>query len=84
GLFIPTKREYKMGEEVFVLLSLMDETDRIPIAGKIIWKTPSGSEGYRSTGIGIQFSDQDKGTARNKIENYLAGALESDRATHTM
>jgi type IV pilus assembly protein PilZ len=84
GLFIPTKREYKMGDEVFVLLSLMDETDRIPIAGKIIWKTPSGSEGYRATGIGIQFSDQDKGTARNKIENYLAGALESDRATHTM
>lgn len=84
GLFIPTKREYTMGDEVFVLLSLMDEVDRIPIAGKIVWKTPAGSEGYRATGIGIQFSDQDNGTARNKIENYLAGALESDRATHTM
>jgi len=84
GLFIPTNREYKMGEEVFMLLSLMEETERIPIAGKIIWKTPPGSEGYRATGIGVQFSDQDGGGARNKIENYLAGALESARSTHTM
>ncbi len=84
GLFIPTKRKYEMGEEVFMLLNLMDETERLPIAGKIIWKTPAGSEGYRATGVGVQFSDQDQGTARNKIENYLAGALESDRTTHTM
>ena len=84
GLFIPTKREYQMGDEVFILLSLMDEPERIPIAGKIIWKTPAGSEGFRASGIGIQFSDQDNGLARNKIETYLAGALESDRSTHTM
>ncbi|OAI20142.1 MULTISPECIES: PilZ domain-containing protein [Methylomonas] len=84
GLFIPTKREYDMGEEVFMLLNLMDETERLPIAGKIIWKTPNGAEGYRAAGIGVQFSDQDGGMARNKIETYLAGALESDRSTHTM
>lgn len=84
GLFIPTKRDYEMGEEVFMLLSLMEETERLPIAGKIIWKTPVGAEGYRAAGIGVQFSDQDGGTARNKIETYLAGALESDRSTHTM
>ncbi len=84
GLFIPTKREYEMGEEVFMLLNLMDETERLPIAGKIIWKTPVGAEGYRAAGVGVQFSDQDGGAARNKIENYLAGALESDSPTHTM
>lgn len=84
GLFIPTKREYQMGEEVFMLLNLMEETERLPIAGKIIWKTPEGAEGYRAAGIGVQFSDQDGGTARNKIENYLAGALDGDRSTHTM
>ncbi|WP_305907226.1 PilZ domain-containing protein [Methylomarinum sp. Ch1-1] len=84
GLFIPTKRDYDMGEEVFMLLNLMEETERLPIAGKIIWKTPVGAEGYRATGIGVQFSDQDGGTARNKIETYLAGSLESDRSTHTM
>ena len=84
GLFIPTNREYEMGQEVFLLLNLMEETERLPIAGKIIWITPTGSEGYRASGVGVQFSDQDGGLSRNKIENYLAGSLESDRSTHTM
>ncbi|MGR8933170.1 MAG: PilZ domain-containing protein [Gammaproteobacteria bacterium] len=84
GLFIPTSRPYEMGQEVFMLLNLMDETERIPIAGKVIWKTPVGSENNRSPGIGVQFSPEDGGATRNKIETYLAGALESDRPTHTM
>lgn len=84
GLFIPTNREYELGEEVFMLINLIDETERMPVAGKIIWITPNGAEGYRATGVGVQFSDQDGGMARNKIENYLAGAIESDRPTHTM
>ncbi len=84
GLFIPTNREYELGEEVFMLINLIDETERLPVAGKIIWITPNGAEGYRATGVGVQFSDQDGGIARNKIENYLAGAIESDRPTHTM
>lgn len=84
GLFIPTNRDYEMGQEVFLLLNLMEETERLPIVGKIIWKTPARSGNYRSCGIGVQFSDQDGGVARNKIETYLAGALDSDRSTHTM
>jgi type IV pilus assembly protein PilZ len=84
GLFIPTDREYQMGQEVFMLLHLMEEPERLPIAGKVIWKTPVGSSGYRTSGIGVQFSDQDGGLARAKIENYLAGALGTDRSTHTM
>ena len=84
GLFIPTNRQYEMGQEVFMLLNLMEETERLPIAGKIIWKTPSGSDSYRATGIGVQFTDQDGGLARSKIETYLAGALTADRSTHTM
>ncbi len=84
GLFIPTNKKYQLGDEVFMLLTLMDETERIPVAGKIIWITPAGAEGNRAAGIGVQFSDQDDGMARNKIETYLAGALKSDRPTHTM
>jgi type IV pilus assembly protein PilZ len=83
GLFIPTDREYQMGQEVFMLLNLMEEPERLPIAGKVIWKTPTGSSGYRTSGIGVQFSDQDGGLARAKIETYLAGAS-GDRSTHTM
>ena len=84
GLFIPTNKKYRLGDEVFMLLTLMEETERIPVAGKIIWITPIGAEGNRAAGIGVQFSEQDDGMARNKIETYLAGALKSDRPTHTM
>ena len=84
GLFIPTKNNYALGDEVFMLLTLMDETEKIPVAGKIIWITPKGAQGARAAGVGVQFSDLDNGAARNKIETYLAGALQSDRATHTM
>ena len=84
GLFIPTTKEYKLGDEVFMLLTLMEETEKLPVAGKIVWITPKGSQGNRAAGIGVQFSDQDGGAARSKIETYLAGALKSDRQTHTM
>lgn len=84
GLFIPTIKRYQLGDEVFMLLTLMEESERIPVAGKVVWITPQGSEGNRAAGIGVQFSDQDGGVARNKIEGYLAGALQSERPTHTM
>jgi type IV pilus assembly protein PilZ len=84
GLFIPTKKSYQIGDEVFMLLTLMDETEKLPVAGKIVWITPPGAQGNRAAGIGVQFSDPDDGVARNKIEGYLAGALDSDRPTHTM
>lgn len=83
GLFIPTNKSYKLGDEIFMLLNLMDEPEKIPVAGKVVWVTPKGAQGNRAAGIGVQFSDQDN-TAISKIENYLAGSLESERATHTM
>jgi type IV pilus assembly protein PilZ len=83
GLFIPTGKSYKLGDEVFMLLSLMDEAEKIPVAGKVVWVTPKGAQGNRAAGIGVQFSDQDN-IAVSKIENYLAGMLTSDKPTHTM
>jgi len=84
GLFIPTASSYNMGDEVFMLLNLMGEEEKIPVAGKVIWLTPRGAQGKRTAGIGVQFSDQDGGTTQKKIENYLAGALGGDKPTHTM
>ncbi len=84
GLFIPTDKAYNLGDEVFMLLTLMDETEKIPVAGKIIWITPKGAQGNRTAGVGVQFSEKDDGTAQKKIETYLAGALGADRPTHTM
>ncbi len=84
GLFIPTNNQYNLGDEVFMLLSLMDDGERLPVAGKIIWLTPKGAQGNRAHGVGVQFSPQDKGSTRSKIETHLAGALKSERITHTM
>lgn len=83
GLFIPTNKPYRVGDEVFMLLSLMEEPEKIPVAGKVVWVTPKRAQGNRAAGIGVQFNAQDD-TATRKIETYLAGSLESDRPTHTM
>lgn len=84
GIFVPTNKNYQLGDEVFMLLTLMEEKEKIPVAGRIVWITPKGAQGNRLAGIGVQFSDQDGGAVRNKIETYLAGALQSERVTHTM
>jgi len=83
GLFIPTNKQYQLGDEVFMLLKLMDEPEKIPVAGKVVWVTPKGAQGNKVAGIGVQFTGDDN-IARNKIETFLAGALKSDRMTHTM
>lgn len=83
GLFIPTSKPYRLGDEVFLLLTLMEEPEKIPVAGKVVWITPRGAGGTRAAGIGVQFNEEGV-VARKKIETYLAGALQSDRPTHTM
>ena len=59
GLFVATDKNYKLGEEIFLLLNIMDEPEKIPVAGKVVWITPQGAKGNRSAGIGVQFSDPD-------------------------
>ncbi|WP_435531781.1 PilZ domain-containing protein [Sinobacterium norvegicum] len=83
GLFVPTTKAYNLGDEVFMLITLMDEAEKIPVAGKVVWLTPEGAQGGRAAGIGVQFADKDE-IAVSKIETYLAGSLASDRPTHTM
>ena len=84
GLFVATTHEYQMGEEVFLLLTLLDEPDRLPISGRVVWITPRGAQSSRVQGIGVQFSENDNGTTRSKIENLLLGMKSAGRPTHTM
>ena len=84
GLFIPTNKPFKIGEEVFMLLSLIDDPLKLKVVGHVVWITPS-TQGNRPQGIGVQFSEKDGGMeARNKIETLLGSALKSARPTHTM
>lgn len=85
GIFIPTNKSYHLNDEVFMLLSLMDDPNKIPVAGKVVWITPAGTQGNRTQGIGVQFSGDESGvSARAKIEGLLGGTLQSSRPTHTM
>jgi type IV pilus assembly protein PilZ len=84
GLFIPTNKNFKIGEEVFMLLSLVDDPMKLKVVGKVIWITPV-AQGSRPQGIGVQFSEKDGGVeVKNKIEALLGGALKANRPTHTM
>ncbi|OOO02485.1 MAG: hypothetical protein USCGTAYLOR_01310 [Chromatiales bacterium USCg_Taylor] len=78
GLFIPTTKAYGLGDEVFMILNLLDGKERLPVAGRVVWITPASAQGNRTAGIGVQISDADKGATRNKIETLLATALKSD------
>ena len=44
AIFVPTKNELKLGDPVFVMLtlpeSLLQTEERFPIRGKVIWWTP--------------------------------------------
>jgi type IV pilus assembly protein PilZ len=84
GLFIPTNKIFKIGDEVFMLLSLLDDPVKLKVVGHVIWLTPV-TQGSRPQGIGVQFSEKDGGLeAKNKIEGLLGGALKSGKPTHTM
>ena len=85
GIFVPTPKRYFLGDEVFVLLTQPESSERLPVAGKVIWVTPVGAQGARSAGIGVQFREGGEGDAvRNRIETLLAGTLNADKPTHTM
>ncbi len=83
GLFVPTHKRYSLGDDVFIRLTLMEEGDKLPVPGKVIWITPTGAQDGRISGIGVQLNDP-TAAVRTKIETYLAGALNSDRETSTM
>ena len=86
GIFIPSNKsdDYALGDDIFVLLTIDGSKDKIPIAGKVSWITPKGAHGKKTEGIGIQFSELDKGATKTKIEKMLAGALSSERPSHTL
>jgi type IV pilus assembly protein PilZ len=85
GVFVPTQRDYRLGDDVYVLLTLPDEPQRYPVAGRVAGITPARASGNRTQGIGIQFpKDEKSAELRAKIENILGTALGSDKATQTV
>jgi type IV pilus assembly protein PilZ len=85
GVFIPTSREYSLGDDVYVLLSLPEDLQRYPVAGKVAWVTPAKAAGGRTQGVGISFPKDEKSHAlKLKIEEILGAHMASDRPTQTI
>jgi type IV pilus assembly protein PilZ len=85
GLFAPTAQSYALGDEVVLLVNLIDAGERLSVAGKVVWITPLGAQGNRTAGVGVQFNESPDGeAARSRIESLLAGILGSERPTLTM
>ena len=85
GVFIPTSREYQLGADVYVLMTLPDDTQRYPIAGKVAWVTPARAAGNRTQGVGVRFPNDEKSRVlKLKIEEILGAHLASDRPTQTI
>ncbi|MDO8385345.1 MAG: PilZ domain-containing protein [Polaromonas sp.] len=85
GVFIPSARDYKLGDDIYVLLTLPEDTQRYPVAGKVAWVTPARASGNRTQGVGVRFPNDEKSRLlKIKIEEILGAHLASDRPTQTI
>lgn len=85
GLFVPTTREYKLGDDIYLLLSLPDDPQRYPVAGKVAWITPANASGGRTQGVGVRFPNDEKTRLlKLKIEQLLGTQLQSAKPTQTI
>jgi len=85
GIFIPSSRDYRLGDDVYVLLSLPDDPQRYPVAGKVAWVTPPKAQAGRTQGVGIRFpADEKSRLLKLKIEEILGASLGSERPTQTI
>lgn len=85
GIFVPTSKPYKLGDEIYLILTLLDDPTKYPIAGKVVWVTPAGAANNKAQGIGVHFAADEGGQRiKARIEELLGSALRSSRATHTL
>ncbi|HWP19794.1 MAG TPA: PilZ domain-containing protein [Burkholderiaceae bacterium] len=85
GLFVPTTRDYRLGDDIYLLLSLPEDPQRYPVAGKVAWITPANASGGRTQGVGVRFPSDDKSRAlKIKIEELLGTAVQSAKPTQTI
>lgn len=85
GIFVPTNKPYKIGDEIYLILTLLNDPTKYPIAGKIAWVTPSGANNSKAQGIGVHFAGDESGMrVKQRIEELLGAAVGSSRTTHTL
>ena len=76
GLFVPSARPFALGDAVFLLLRLLDDPNRIGVAGKVVWVTPPGAARRKPAAWGFNST---KRTAPCRAHQKLAGRLPERR-----
>lgn len=85
GLFVPTQRECQLGDDMYLLVSLPEDPQRYPVAGKVAWITPPNASGGRTQGVGVRFPNDEKTRAlKLRIEETLGTSLASAKPTQTL
>ena len=85
GLFVPTTRNYRLSDDIYLLLSLPDDPQRYPVAGRVAWITPANASGGRTQGVGVRFPADDKSRLlKQKIEEILGTQISSSKPTQTV
>lgn len=85
GLFVPSTREYQLGDDIYLLLSLPGDPQRYPVAGKVGWVTPANTSGGRTQGVGVRFPSDEKARGlKLKIEETLGTLISSSKPTQTI
>lgn len=85
GVFVPTQRNFYLGEEAYLLLQLPHDPQPYTVAGKVVWVVPAQAVGHRPQGIGLQFPKSAASAGlKQKIEALLGPLLSSDRPTQSI
>ncbi len=83
GIFIASNHKFELNQEVFLLIKVLNEPEKIPVAGKVVWLSQQSKLSSRVAGIGVEFTDADS-QAKNLLEKHLAGELNERKFSHTI
>ena len=84
GIFVPTTRQANLGDDLYLIMTLLDDPTKYAVPGKVVWITPAGTTG-RPQGLGIQFARNEAGEqVKAKFETLVGSAALSTRPTHTL
>ncbi len=85
GFFVPTSDPFKMGDEVLLMVDLLDHPDKFILRTHVAWINQNRTSNGQSQGIGLAFGDDETAIkCRMYVEEQLPGLLHTDRATYTM
>lgn len=84
GLFVPTDKPYGLGDELFLLVKVLNDSEKVKIAGKVVWVNPQGALSGRPQGIGVQFIGDDALKINSLFESKLGASVSLTRSNHTM